>query len=54
MLARDLYYIGLNYTITLISGLARLLFKIWLEEFVERSSSLHETGMWEENGATEA
>ena len=25
-----------------------------IEEFVERSRSLHETGMWEENGATEA
>ena len=38
-----------SYIRTLIANSKR-----GLEEFVERSSSLHETGMWEENGATEA
>ena len=38
-----------SYIRTLIANSKR-----GLEEFVERSSFLHETGMWEENGATEA
>ena len=45
-----IYFILLH----LYQDLTRLIFKRGLEEFVERSSSLHETGMWEENGATGA